>query len=46
MQSGSTCASCPAGQKFCLDIALVVDLAAAGRSDDLRHTVSYAEVFT
>lgn len=32
------------GQPFFLDIDMAVDLAAAGRSDDLADTVSYADV--
>ncbi|HYN29272.1 MAG TPA: 2-amino-4-hydroxy-6-hydroxymethyldihydropteridine diphosphokinase [Dermatophilaceae bacterium] len=32
------------GQEFAVDVELVVDLARAGRSDDLAHTVNYAEV--
>ncbi|MDO5628272.1 MAG: 2-amino-4-hydroxy-6-hydroxymethyldihydropteridine diphosphokinase [Mobilicoccus sp.] len=31
-------------QRFVVDITLEVDLAPAGRSDDLAHTVNYAEV--
>ncbi len=34
------------GQEFALDLSLETDLSAAGRSDDLADTVSYAEVFT
>ncbi len=33
------------GQKFAVDVALTLDLRAAGRSDDLTQTVSYAEVY-
>lgn len=32
------------GQTFVVDVAMMVDLAAAGRSDDLAQTVNYAEV--
>ena len=32
------------GQEFSVDLALEVDLSRAGASDDLRHTVNYAEV--
>lgn len=32
------------GQEFGVDIALEVDLSRPGASDDLRHTVNYAEV--
>ncbi len=32
------------GQEFVVDVELSVDLARAGASDDLTHTVSYAEV--
>lgn len=32
------------GQEFVVDVALEVDLTQAGRTDDLAHTVSYAEV--
>ncbi len=32
------------GQEFVVDVELSVDLARAGTSDDLAHTVSYAEV--
>lgn len=34
------------GQPFFLDIDMAVDLAAAGKSDDLADTVSYADVAT
>ena len=33
------------GQKFELDVALSVDLRAAGQSDDLNDTISYAAVY-
>lgn len=33
------------GQRFTVDVALAVDLRAAGRSDDLGDTVSYSAVF-
>jgi dihydroneopterin aldolase len=33
------------GQRFDVDVALTLDLRAAGRSDDLIRTVSYAAVF-
>lgn len=33
------------GQKFVVDASLSADLAAAGRSDDLADTVSYAAVY-
>ncbi|MCK0113718.1 2-amino-4-hydroxy-6-hydroxymethyldihydropteridine diphosphokinase [Ornithinimicrobium sp. F0845] len=32
------------GQEFSVDLVLEVDLSRAGASDDLRHTVNYAEV--
>ena len=32
-------------QSFIFDLELSLDLQAAGRSDDLQHTVSYAEVY-
>lgn len=32
------------GQTFVVDVAMEVDLSQAGRSDDLSHTVNYAEV--
>ncbi len=32
------------GQRYRLDLELFLDLAGAGRTDDLRDTVSYAEV--
>jgi 7,8-dihydroneopterin aldolase/epimerase/oxygenase len=32
------------GQRYSVDIELSLDLSSAGRSDDLRDTVSYAEV--
>ncbi|WP_114907510.1 2-amino-4-hydroxy-6-hydroxymethyldihydropteridine diphosphokinase [Ornithinimicrobium murale] len=32
------------GQEFCVDLALEVDLSRAAASDDLAHTVNYAEV--
>jgi dihydroneopterin aldolase len=33
------------GQKFAVDVALSVDLRAAGASDDLQDTISYAAVY-
>jgi len=33
------------GQKFTVDLALSLDLRAAGRSDQLEQTVSYADVY-
>lgn len=33
------------GQRFDVDVALTLDLAPAGRSDDLAQTVSYAHVY-
>lgn len=33
------------GQRFVVSLALSCDLRAAGRSDDLRQTINYAEVF-
>jgi hypothetical protein len=33
------------GQKFIVSAMLVVDLRKAGATDDLQHTVNYAEVF-
>ena len=32
------------GQKYEVDVELVCDLSAAGRTDDLVHTVDYAQV--
>lgn len=33
------------GQHFYIDISMYLDLAAAGRTDDLKATVNYAEVY-
>ena len=33
------------GQRFVVDLQVTRDLSAAGRSDDLRDTVSYSEIF-
>lgn len=33
------------GQKFVVDATLVTDLSRAGHSDDLHHTVSYAQIY-
>jgi dihydroneopterin aldolase len=33
------------GQRFMVDVALFLDLQAAGKADDLRLTINYAEVF-
>ena len=33
------------GQKFVVDVSMAVALRQAGLSDDLHHTVNYAEVF-
>lgn len=33
------------GQRFLVDVELRLDLAAAGRSDDLAQTVDYAQVY-
>lgn len=33
------------GQRFALDLAMYIDLREAGRKDDLKHTVNYAEVY-
>ena len=33
------------GQRFVVDLRVTRDLSAAGRSDDLRDTVSYSEIF-
>ena len=33
------------GQKFVVDATLLADLSQAGRSDDLAHTVNYAQVY-
>ena len=33
------------GQRFVVDLRVTRDLRAAGRSDDLRDTVSYSEMF-
>ena len=33
------------GQRFYVDVALELDLKPAGRSDDLKQTVNYAEVY-
>ena len=32
------------GQKYEIDLELMIDLAAAGKTDDLAHTINYAEV--
>ena len=34
------------GQRFYVDLELSLDLAQAGQSDDLTHTVNYADIFT
>lgn len=34
------------GQKFAIDATLFCDLAPAGASDDLAHTVNYASVYS
>ncbi len=34
------------GQRFIVDLRLYLDLAPAGQSDDLKHTVNYAEVYS
>lgn len=34
------------GQRFEVDVSLDLDLAAAGRSDDLAQSVNYADVYT
>ncbi len=34
------------GQRFYVDLELLVDLSQAGASDDLQHTVNYADIFT
>lgn len=34
------------GQRFYVDLELSLDLARAGESDDLKHTVNYADIFT
>ena len=34
------------GQRFVVDVALTVDLQAAGESDDLAETVSYSAAYT
>ena len=33
------------GQRFVVDVEILTDLAAAGRSDDLAQTVNYAQVY-
>jgi 7,8-dihydroneopterin aldolase/epimerase/oxygenase len=33
------------GQRFAVDVVLVVDLRRAGQSDELAHTVSYSAVY-
>ena len=33
------------GQPFEVDVELFLDLGLAGRTDDIRHTVSYADVY-
>lgn len=33
------------GQKFCVDCVLTADLSLAGATDDLQHTVNYAQVY-
>lgn len=33
------------GQPFEVDVELTTDLRMAGKTDDIRHTVSYAEVY-
>ena len=33
------------GQRFIVDIEMIVDLLLAGQTDDLAHTVNYAEVY-
>lgn len=33
------------GQKFFVDLELLLDLSAAGKSDAVEHTVSYADVY-
>lgn len=33
------------GQKFVVDATLFTDLGQAGRSDDLSHTINYAQVY-
>lgn len=33
------------GQKFVVDATLLTDLSHAGKSDDLRRTVNYAQVY-
>jgi len=33
------------GQKFVVDATLLADLSHAGKSDDLRRTVNYAQVY-
>lgn len=34
------------GQRFYVDLELSLDLSQAGESDDLNHTVNYADIFT
>jgi len=34
------------GQRFLVDVSLFLDLQPAGKSDDLRLTINYADVFT
>uniref|UniRef100_A0A453RRD8 Dihydroneopterin aldolase/epimerase domain-containing protein n=1 Tax=Aegilops tauschii subsp. strangulata TaxID=200361 RepID=A0A453RRD8_AEGTS len=33
------------GQKFVIDVDAWMDLAAAGDSDDISHTVSYSDIY-
>ena len=33
------------GQRFYVDVVMYLDLAPAGKSDDLKETVNYADVF-
>lgn len=34
------------GQEFVIDLAIETDLSLAAQSDNVQHTISYAEVFT
>jgi dihydroneopterin aldolase len=42
---GAIAAEREIGQRFIIDLEMSLDLCPAGTSDDLQHTVSYAEVY-
>lgn len=44
-RSGQTLQENRLGQKFVVDATLLTDLSHAGKSDDLRRTVNYAQVY-